>query len=163
MNVDDQYRMVVAVEGPVVLFMRVGNHDEALKWGEQANLNEFKARLSADPESLSGQRPRKDPPTSDVMFEQELTLPQIVAREEELSDLMVGDLFGALEGYRDGTIEEWMVFLSPLQRRAVSRAMDGPGRVTGGPGTGKSVVALHRAAAFARETSRERAILSRAS
>ena len=28
MNVDDQYRMVVALEGDVVLFMRVGNHDE---------------------------------------------------------------------------------------------------------------------------------------
>lgn len=93
------------------------------------------------------------------MFEEELTLPQIVAREEEVSDLMVGDLFGALEGYRDGTIEDWMVFLSPLQRRAVSRAMDGPGRVTGGPGTGKTVVALHRAAAFAREAADERPVL----
>ena len=52
-----------------------------------------------------------------------------------------------------------MVFLSPLQRRAVARAMDGPGRVTGGPGTGKTVVALHRAAAFARTATRERAVL----
>lgn len=30
MNVDDQYRIVVALEGNVVLFMRVGNHDRAL-------------------------------------------------------------------------------------------------------------------------------------
>ena len=159
MNVDDQYRMVVAIEGPVVLFMRVGNHDETLKWGEQANLDEFKARLAAGPETTERPRQRREAAPVDVLFEKELTLPQIVAREEEVSDLMVGDLFGALEGYRDGTIEEWMVFLSPLQRRAVARAMDGPGRVTGGPGTGKTVVALHRAAAFARDATRERAVL----
>lgn len=159
MNVDDQYRMVVAVEGPVVLFMRVGNHDETLKWGEQANLDEFKARLATDPENVRRPRERKEALPAAPLFEQELTLPQIVAREEELSDLMVGDLFGALEGYRDGTMEEWMVFLSPLQRRAVARAMDGPGRVTGGPGTGKTVVALHRAAGFAREATRDGAIL----
>ena len=98
-------------------------------------------------------------PTTTAMFEEELTLPQIVARADEVSDLMVGDLFGALEGYRDGTIEEWMVFLSPLQRRAVDRAMDGPGRVTGGPGTGKTVVALHRTAGFARAATNDRAVL----
>ena len=37
--------------------------------------------------------------------------------------------------------------------------MDGPGRVTGGPGTGKTVVALHRAAGFAREATNDRAVL----
>ncbi len=158
MNVDDQYRLVVALEGRVVLFMRVGNHDETLKWGENANLDVFKARLQDDPELA--RRPKdRTPVETEALFEDELTLPQIVAREEEVSDLMVGDLFGALEGYRDGTIEEWMVFLSPLQRRAVNRAMDGPGRVTGGPGTGKTVVALHRAAAFAREAKQDDAVL----
>ena len=159
MNVDDQYRMVVALEGHVVLFMRVGNHDETLKWGEQANLDDFKTRLVQDPEAVRGPRERKPQPLAEPMFEEELTLPQIVAREEEVSDLMVGDLFGALEGYRDGKIEDWMVFLSPLQRRAVSRTMDGPGRVTGGPGTGKTVVALHRAAAFAREATEGQPVL----
>lgn len=159
MNVDDQYRMVVAVDGPVVLFMRVGNHDETLKWGEQANLDDFKARLNVGPDGVERPRPQREAPAAAPLFEEELTLPQIVAREEEVSDLMVGDLFGALEGYRDGSMEEWMIFLSPLQRRAVNRAMDGPGRVTGGPGTGKTVVALHRAAAFAREAGRERAVL----
>lgn len=158
MNVDDQYRLVVALEGNVVLFMRVGNHDETLKWGENANLDVFKVRLQDDPELARRSTDRKLIET-EALFGDELTLPQIVAREEEVSDLMVGDLFGALEGYRDGTIEEWMVFLSPLQRRAVNRAMDGPARVTGGPGTGKTVVALHRAAGFAREATNDRAVL----
>lgn len=45
-------------------------------------------------------------------------------------------------------IEEWMVFLHPDQRVAVERRLDGPARVRGSAGTGKTVVALHRAAAL---------------
>jgi hypothetical protein len=33
-----------------------------------------------------------------------------------------------LEGWRDRTIEDWMIFLSPVQRRAVDRAVGGPSR-----------------------------------
>ncbi|GLW33301.1 UvrD-helicase domain-containing protein [Actinoplanes regularis] len=39
----------------------------------------------------------------------------------------------------------WRVFLHPSQRRVAYRvAFHGPAQVTGGPGTGKTVVALHR-------------------
>lgn len=48
--------------------------------------------------------------------------------------------------------EQWMVYLHPSQRHAVERDFAGPARVTGGPGTGKSVVAVHRAARLARNT-----------
>src|SRR5690606_19508067 len=47
--------------------------------------------------------------------------------------------------------EQWMLYLHPSQREAVDRDFAGPARVTGGPGTGKSVVAVHRAARLARE------------
>jgi mRNA-degrading endonuclease RelE of RelBE toxin-antitoxin system len=46
-------------------------------------------------------------------------------------------------------IEDWMVFLHPEQRNVVDRSYDGPARVRGSAGTGKTVVALHRAAALA--------------
>ena len=46
--------------------------------------------------------------------------------------------------------EQWMLYLHPSQREAVDREFAGPARVTGGPGTGKSVVAVHRAARLAR-------------
>lgn len=46
-------------------------------------------------------------------------------------------------------IEDWMVFLHPAQRFVVDRNFTGPARVKGGPGTGKTVVALHRAARLA--------------
>lgn len=47
-------------------------------------------------------------------------------------------------------IEEWMVFLHPDQRHAATRQFAGPARVRGSAGTGKTVVALHRAAELAR-------------
>ena len=47
-------------------------------------------------------------------------------------------------------IEDWMIFLHPEQRVFVERRNDGPARVRGSAGTGKTVVALHRAAELAR-------------
>src|SRR5699024_4328234 len=39
----------------------------------------------------------------------------------------------------------WRIYLHPLQRKTVQAHYRGSARVTGGPGTGKTVVALHRA------------------
>lgn len=41
---------------------------------------------------------------------------------------------------------DWMIFLHPAQARFVGRDFAGPARITGGAGTGKTVVALHRLA-----------------
>lgn len=49
-------------------------------------------------------------------------------------------------------IEDWMIFLHPDQRAMVSRHFEGPARVRGSAGTGKTVVGLHRAAWLARRT-----------
>lgn len=46
-------------------------------------------------------------------------------------------------------IEDWMVFLHPTQRAAVTKRYEGPARVRGSAGTGKTVVGLHRAAELA--------------
>jgi mRNA-degrading endonuclease RelE of RelBE toxin-antitoxin system len=46
--------------------------------------------------------------------------------------------------------EQWIVFLHPAQRSVVERRSSGPGKVYGGAGTGKSIVAMHRAAHLAR-------------
>lgn len=42
-------------------------------------------------------------------------------------------------------LEHWRVFLHPSQRQLVERKWNGPVRVLGGAGTGKTVVAMHRA------------------
>ncbi|MBE3604874.1 UvrD-helicase domain-containing protein [bacterium] len=46
--------------------------------------------------------------------------------------------------------EKWTVFLHPEQRQWVERDYNGPARVSGSAGTGKTIVALHRAAYLAR-------------
>lgn len=45
----------------------------------------------------------------------------------------------------EAPLEKWRVFLHPTQRRLVERNWNGPVRVLGGAGTGKTVVAMHRA------------------
>lgn len=57
----------------------------------------------------------------------------IVDGEEELKRIMAEPL------------EKWRIFLHPTQRRIVNRDFSGPARVLGGAGTGKTVVAMHRA------------------
>lgn len=46
--------------------------------------------------------------------------------------------------------EKWAIFLHPGQRELVGKAFQGPARVAGSAGTGKTVVALHRAVHVAR-------------
>lgn len=56
------------------------------------------------------------------------------------------------EGLRRAPIDDWMAFLHPEQARIVRRTFAGPVRIRGAAGTGKTVVALHRAAHIARTT-----------
>mgnify|MGYP000194524873 FL=1 len=51
----------------------------------------------------------------------------------------------ALERMLDAPLEKWRVFLHPSQRKLVERDWNGPIRVLGGAGTGKTVAAIHRA------------------
>ncbi len=51
----------------------------------------------------------------------------------------------ALKAMLDAPLEKWRVFLHPSQRSLVDRDWNGPVRVLGGAGTGKTVVAMHRA------------------
>jgi superfamily I DNA/RNA helicase len=57
----------------------------------------------------------------------------LVSGPEELAEIL------------DKPFAAWRVFLHPSQRRVAYRvSYNGPAQVTGGPGTGKTVVALHR-------------------
>lgn len=55
-----------------------------------------------------------------------------------------------LDGILASPIEEWMSFLHPAQAKLVRRSFNGPSRIRGAAGTGKTVVGLHRAAYLAR-------------
>lgn len=49
-----------------------------------------------------------------------------------------------LQAALDAPFEKWAVFLHPSQQGIVDRSFNGPARVAGSAGTGKTVVALHR-------------------
>ncbi|MEV0230908.1 UvrD-helicase domain-containing protein [Nonomuraea sp. NPDC050786] len=67
-------------------------------------------------------------------YQTALTRPatQVTTSDTELQEVLEGDF------------ERWRVFLHPTQRKVVERDYSGPARVSGGPGTGKTIVALHR-------------------
>ncbi len=60
----------------------------------------------------------------------------------------------------DSPWDKWLVFLHPEQRRFVEREYPGPVRISGSAGTGKTVVALHRAVHLARKNPDARILLA---
>jgi mRNA-degrading endonuclease RelE of RelBE toxin-antitoxin system len=65
--------------------------------------------------------------------------------EDTLSRFMVVTDDSELEEMLAAPLEKWRVFLHPTQRKLVERDWNGAVRVLGGAGTGKTVVAIHRA------------------
>lgn len=65
-----------------------------------------------------------------------------------------------LERALDYPWEKWSVFLHPAQRQLVEREYNGPARVAGSAGTGKTIVALHRAVYLARHNPNARVLLT---
>lgn len=68
---------------------------------------------------------------------------------EELRRVIEGGDFGA-----------WRVFLHPEQRAYATRTYSGPFRLSGGAGTGKTVVVLHRARALSRRRPQARVLVT---
>ena len=56
--------------------------------------------------------------------------------------------------------EKWTVFLHPAQRQIVEKDYSGPARVSGSAGTGKTIVALHRAVHLAKIHPESRVLLT---
>jgi len=56
--------------------------------------------------------------------------------------------------------DKWTVFLHPMQRQLVEQDYNGPVRVSGSAGTGKTIVALHRAVYLARKYPDARVLLT---
>jgi mRNA-degrading endonuclease RelE of RelBE toxin-antitoxin system len=56
--------------------------------------------------------------------------------------------------------DKWTIFLHPSQRQIVEADYSGPARVSGSAGTGKTIVALHRAVFLARNNEDSRVLLA---
>src|ERR1022692_372682 len=65
-----------------------------------------------------------------------------------------------LERALDYPWDKWTVFLHPAQRTLVERDYSGPARVAGSAGTGKTIVALHRAVFLTRANPDARVLLT---
>jgi hypothetical protein len=79
-----------------------------------------------------------------------VSMAEAEAAERLVSDYSASSLLAiddpqAFLALLDAHIEDWMVYLHPSQVAAVRRPATGPSRVRGAAGTGKTVVALHRA------------------
>jgi mRNA-degrading endonuclease RelE of RelBE toxin-antitoxin system len=103
-------------------------------------------------EVATGGKPRvpQAPAPSAVPFEHPDALRRfrVIASVEELQRAL------------DFPWEKWTVFLHPDQREMVERDYAGPARVSGSAGTGKTIVALHRAAHLARTHPNARVLLT---
>jgi mRNA-degrading endonuclease RelE of RelBE toxin-antitoxin system len=72
---------------------------------------------------------------------------------------VMGDL-EALERALEYPWDKWTIFLHPAQQQWVEQDYSGPARVSGSAGTGKTIVALHRAVFLARSHPDTRVLLT---
>lgn len=78
-------------------------------------------------------------PVKDISFE------SMIETEESRQTIFIPESEEELRRFFEGELEGWRVFLHPAQRRIAYRDYSGPAMVRGGAGTGKTVVAMHRA------------------
>lgn len=74
-----------------------------------------------------------------------------LARDETKAQFKVLGDDHELTEILNAPLAQWRIFLHPSQSRLVALSASGPVRVLGGAGTGKTVVAMHRARHLARE------------
>jgi len=77
-------------------------------------------------------------------------------------DLVIVEGEDALKAMLEGgSLEEWRVFLHPLQKKIVEWNVNGPMSINGAAGTGKTVALIHRAVFLARnlENAKDRILL----
>ena len=82
------------------------------------------------------------------------TIPtEVAANVAAISDEFISfdDPADLKEMLKRGAFEQWQLFLHPAQKSLVERKMNGPARIRGISGSGKTVVAMHRARHLAKK------------
>ncbi|WP_246957484.1 UvrD-helicase domain-containing protein [Brachybacterium sp. Marseille-Q7125] len=77
-------------------------------------------------------------------------LQSLSAEKSQANYRLIEDDTALAEVLASGSFEKWRIFLHPEQKTYVEVNTRGPYRVTGGAGTGKTVVLVHRAVRLAR-------------
>jgi hypothetical protein len=147
---DDQL-MLLGVPEALLPAVRAVNSDEALSrliaWVPQDCVDGLILLADGKPieaviEELERQRPAAIDPTD---------VAAALETPESKAEFLVITDDDVLEAMLSAPLERWRVFLHPSQRRLVERQWSGAVRVLGGAGTGKTVVAMHRARWLAHE------------
>jgi superfamily I DNA/RNA helicase len=73
------------------------------------------------------------------------TFAEIITSPESRQRVFIPENEVDLRRFFEGDLAGWRVFLHPAQRKIAYRDFSGPALVRGGAGTGKTVVAMHRA------------------
>ncbi len=132
---EDQLELVRSIENTQAFYEKKSCFSadtfETLSWlAEGFPLDEVKALIQQEREAAR----EASKNLADALDHPEtLTSFVVVEGENELRRIMAEPL------------EKWRVFLHPTQRKIVNKVYAGPARVLGGAGTGKTVVAMHRA------------------
>ncbi len=134
--------------------VRRANEDELLEIAERLPAEAAEAILEyaagGTPSVASGEQPRSPAPVGSDPF----------SHPAAQQRFRVVEGIEELERALDYPWDRWLVFLHPQQRSIVKHDWDGPARVRGSAGTGKTVVALHRAVFLARRDESSRVLLT---
>ena len=107
MDVDYTYRIVAALEGRHVFLEKVGLHDPTERWAEAATLLHYEDHVRVSAETFRGAGRPPAQPVTEALFEEQPSLAQIAA-SDAVAEILTDCLPGVLEGWSDGTIEDWM-------------------------------------------------------
>ena len=142
---DDDQLMLLGVPEALLPAVRAVSSDESLsrliQWVPKDCVDGLILLAEGRPiesviEELERQRPAHIDPKD---------LAAALATPESKAEFLVITDDDELEAMLAAPLEQWRVFLHPSQRRLVDRDWSGSVRVLGGAGTGKTVVAMHRA------------------
>ena len=76
------------------------------------------------------------------------------------SDSDVAPILDLFEKKREGDFQDWMLFVDPEQKSLIDITWNGPALIRGVSGTGKTVIALHRAKRLANKYPEERILFT---
>lgn len=105
-------------------------------------------------EELERRNPRREPEVVKPAVDTE-DFASSLQREESQRVFKLLEDDAELAAMLAAPLEQWRVFLHPSQSKLVTMKSNGPARVLGGAGTGKTVVAMHRARHLAKNIFKE--------
>jgi superfamily I DNA/RNA helicase/mRNA-degrading endonuclease RelE of RelBE toxin-antitoxin system len=117
----------------------------------QENVAQAVKRLALDDDLGERPLPQREPEQASSAISEPDPIETALSRPESKRRFVIVTSQYELEQALNYPLERWRLFLHPSQQSIVQRRFDGPALVSGGAGTGKTVIGLHRAHYLAAE------------